>query len=70
MPTETVRVLETKDVVSLLRSEIKRSGSVSAWAMESGLHRTTVSKVANNAEPPTKSIIKALNLRAVFVAND
>ncbi len=29
-----MRVLETKDIVSLLRSEIKRAGSVSAWSQK------------------------------------
>jgi hypothetical protein len=65
-----MRALETKDIVSLLRSEIKRAGSVSAWSRKVSLDRTVVSKVLNNQKPPTRSIIKALKLRIVVVADD
>ena len=64
-----MHVLEIKDVVLLLRSEIKQAGGVCAWAEKTGVHRTTVSKVLYNVQPPTKSIIKALNLRTVFVVD-
>jgi DNA-binding phage protein len=65
-----MRVLETKDIVSLLRFETKRAGSVSAWAQRTGIPRTTVSKVLSNVRPPTQAIIKALNLRTVVVAKN
>jgi DNA-binding phage protein len=64
-----MRVLEAQDVVSLLRSEIERAGGVGLWAEKTGVHRSVVSKVLSNMYPPTKSIIKALKLRAVFVAD-
>ena len=65
-----MRVLETEDVVTLLRSEVKREGGVVSWSKKTGVHRSTVSKVICNLQLPTKSVIRALNLRPVFVAND
>jgi DNA-binding phage protein len=64
-----MRLLEIKDVVFLLRSEVKRAGSVSRWAENAGLPREVVSRVLSNTQPPTKGIIKALGLRTVFVAD-
>jgi DNA-binding phage protein len=64
-----MRILEPEDVVSLLRAEVQRAGGVSAWSKKNGVHRTIVSKALNNLKPPTKSIIKALKLRMVFVVS-
>jgi DNA-binding phage protein len=63
-----MRILETKDVVRLLRSEVNRAGGQAAWASKAGLNRIVVNKVLNGKTPPTKKIIKALKLRTVFVA--
>jgi hypothetical protein len=65
-----MRQLELKDVVLLLRAEVKRAGSVTAWCEKTGVNRTVASKVLNNLKPPTKSVIKALKLHAVFVVSD
>jgi hypothetical protein len=62
-----MNILEVKDVVLLLRAEVQRAGGVKAWCKKTGVHRTIVTKVLNNSRPPTKSIIKALSLRTVFV---
>jgi DNA-binding phage protein len=64
-----MRILELEDVVSLLRAEVQRAGGVSAWSKKTRVSRTIVSKALNNLKPPTKSIIKALKLRAVFVVS-
>jgi hypothetical protein len=64
------RTLEVEDVISLLRAELRRAGSVAAWCKKTGVHRTIVSKVLNNARPPTKSVIEALKLRTVFAVRD
>jgi hypothetical protein len=64
--TAAMRILEKRDVVALLRSEVKKAGGVIAWSNKTGVHRTTVSKVIGNHGPPTKSIIRALKLRTVF----
>jgi hypothetical protein len=63
------RTLEVKDVVLLLRAEVRRAGGVSAWSKKNVVHRTIVSKVLNNAIPPTRSVIKAIKLRTIFVVN-
>jgi hypothetical protein len=65
----TMRVLEVKDIVPLLRAEVQRAGGISAWSKKTGVNRTVASKVVNNLKPPTKSVIKALKLRAVFVVS-
>jgi hypothetical protein len=65
-----MRILEVKDIVPLLRAEVLRAGGVSAWSKRTGVHRTIVSKVLNNSSPPTRSVIKALKLRTVFVVSD
>jgi DNA-binding phage protein len=62
-----MRILEFKDIIPLLRAEVQRAGGVSAWSKKTGVSRTIVSKALNNLKPPTKSIIKALRLRAVFL---
>jgi DNA-binding phage protein len=62
-----MRILEMKDIIPLLRAEMQRAGGVSAWSKKTGVNRTVASKVLNNLKPPTKSVIKALKLRAVFV---
>ena len=65
-----MRILRTTEIISLLRSEIKRAGGISAWSRRTGIERTTVSRVANKAKLPTRRIIKALKLRIVVVADD
>jgi hypothetical protein len=62
----TMRILELKDVVSVLRAEVQRAGGVSAWSKKTGVNRTIVSKVLNDLRAPPKSMIKALKLRTVF----
>jgi DNA-binding phage protein len=65
-----MRILEIKDVVPLLLAEVRRAGGVSAWSKKTGVNRTIASKVLNNLKSPTKSVIKALKLRTVFVVSN
>jgi DNA-binding phage protein len=62
-----MRILEVKDIVPLLRAEVQRADGLSAWSKKTGVHRTIVSKVLNHLSQPTKTVIKALKLRKVFV---
>ena len=62
-----MKVLETQDVIVLLRAEVHRAGGQAAWATKAGVSRITVNKILNGHGLPTKKIIKALKLRAVFV---
>jgi DNA-binding phage protein len=65
-----MRILEESDVISLLRSEIKRAGSQAAWARKTGINRSEINKTTNQQKPPSKTIIRALKLRMVVVSND
>ena len=63
-----MKVLEAKDVLALLRSEIARAGSQAAWAKQAGVSRIVVNKILNGRGFPTKKILKALKLGTVFVS--
>jgi DNA-binding phage protein len=63
-----MRLLDEKDVVRLLRSEIERAGSQRAFARKTGVDRSTLNRALHGKRSPlTKKIIKALKLRMVFV---
>ena len=62
-----MRTFELEDVTLLLGSKIKRAGGQTAWAKKTGIDRTILSRVLNGHRQPTKAILKALNLRVVFV---
>ena len=63
-----MKIMEAKDVIALLRSEVSRAGGQVAWAKKAGVSRIVVNKILNGHELPTKKIIKALKLRTVFVS--
>jgi hypothetical protein len=65
-----MRFLEIEDVIALLGAEIVRAGSQSAWCRKNGIDRATLNKTLNGHRPPTKEMIEALNLRAVFISGD
>jgi hypothetical protein len=65
----SMRVLKQKEIVDLLRAEVKKAGSQEAWAKKAGLQRTAVNKVLHGKKPPSKSIIFALGLRIVVVSD-
>jgi hypothetical protein len=62
-----MRFLELKDVIGLLRSEVEQAGGQTAWAKKTGIQRAIVNRVLTDLELPTKSIIRSLKLRTVFV---
>ena len=59
---ENMRMLDDKDVVCLLRSEVERAGGQSAWARREWIDRTLVNRVLCGQKPPTKEIVRALKL--------
>jgi transcriptional regulator with XRE-family HTH domain len=64
-----MRVLEVEDVIRLLRSEVERAGSQSAFAKKAGVDRATISRILGGYRASLRpKIIRALNLRTVFVA--
>jgi DNA-binding phage protein len=62
-----MHALEPKEIVDLLRAEVKRAGSQEAWAKMAGVQRTEVSKTITGKRSPSKTIIRALGLRVVVV---
>ena len=60
-------ILEHEDVMRLLRSEIERAGSQLAWAKREGVSRPEVNKMLGWSKPISKTVIKALKLRIVYV---
>lgn len=61
------RLLNVQNVLELLRRDVKRAGSQSAWARRAGVDRTYVNKVLQGSRTPGAQILKALKLRAVVV---
>ena len=63
-----MRVFELEDVIDLLRAEVVRAGGQVAWSKKTGINRTRLNRVLNGHVPPTKTMLKALKLRTVFVS--
>ena len=55
------------NAVALLRAEVKRAGSVAAWAKSASVDRTFVSGVVHQRRPISKSMLRALGLRTAVV---
>ena len=62
-----MRVLEVEDVIRLLRSEVERMGSQSAFPKAAGVDRAIVCKILRGRAPLQPKILRALNVRMVFV---
>lgn len=65
-----MRILDNKDIVRLLRLEVKQAGGQSSWARREGIDRTLLNRVLNDQKPPTEKIIKALKLCNVYAFDD
>jgi hypothetical protein len=64
-----MRILEPRDIVQLLRTQVEKAGSQAAWAESHGIERANLNKVLHGARPPTESIIRALGLRTVVISD-
>jgi hypothetical protein len=62
-----LRVLDQKDVVRLLRSEVNRAGGQKEWAKKNGIAPSMISMVLSGDRPPNKKILSALKLRRAVV---
>jgi hypothetical protein len=62
-----MRVLEVEDVIHMLRSQVERAGSRSAFAKAAGVDRAIVCKILRGRRPLEPKILRALNVRMVFV---
>ena len=59
-------IFEEEDVIRLLRVEIDKDGSQSAWARRRGLERACVNAMLARRIPVSKSVANALGLRRTF----
>jgi DNA-binding phage protein len=60
-----MRALDNNDIVHMLRTEVKKTGSQMAWAKKVGIDRAFINKVLHGRQQPTERIILALGLRRV-----
>jgi DNA-binding XRE family transcriptional regulator len=61
------RPLDLENVLRLLRSEVERAGSQSAFAKKAGVDRATVNRILHGVLPPSLKIVDALGLRVAFI---
>jgi DNA-binding phage protein len=66
---QQMRILEPKDIVRLLRIEVEKAGGQTVWAKRNGINRSITNKVLRGDRAPTRSIIRALGLRIIVVAD-
>jgi hypothetical protein len=67
-PKHYVRqILDLKDVMRLLRSEIERAGSQRAFARKAGVNNSVVSRTLTGQVLPSQKILRALKLRTVYL---
>jgi hypothetical protein len=62
-----MRILEQKDIVQLLRAEVEKAGSQTAWAKKHWIDLAYVNGVLHGARRPSERIIRALGLRTVVL---
>ena len=62
-------MLDDKDVVRLLRSEVEQAGGQSAWARRERIDRALLNRVLCSHKPPTAEIIRALKLCNVYASD-
>jgi DNA-binding phage protein len=58
--------LNVEDVIRLLRAEVQRAGSITAFAKIAGVDRTTVHRILRGQMPPSPKIVHTLGLRMVI----
>ena len=69
-PNSKLRIHESKDLMRLLRSEVKQAGGQSAWARREHIDRAMLNRILNGRKPITKEIIRALKLCNVYALDD
>jgi hypothetical protein len=66
MSTRNQPLLRIEDIIVMLRAEVERAGSQAAWARKTGVNGPDLSCTLTGKRPPTKDILRALNLKKVF----
>jgi DNA-binding phage protein len=59
-------ILGLEEVVSTLREEVERAGSQAEWARRTGVSRPNLNSTITGKRPPTRDVLRALNLKKVF----
>ena len=67
MPRRKRQLLSHEDVVQLLRAEIGKAGTESAWARRTGANRTSLNLALKGRVGLQKNILDALGLKKVVV---
>ena len=62
--------VEPKDIIALLRAEIQKAGSVTAWANNASIDRAVVSATLHHKRSIPKRLIRALGLRSALSMAD
>ena len=62
--------VEPKDIIALLRAEIQKAGSVTAWANNASIDRAVVSATLHHKRSIPKRLIRALGLRRALSLTD
>ena len=59
-------ILGLEEVVRILREEVERAGSQAEWARRTGVSRPNLNSTITGKRPPTRDVLRALNLKKVF----
>ena len=62
-----MKMFELKDVVSLLRSEVRRVGGQAAFAEKADIRRIDVNRALTGTRLPSRSVVDALGLAPIYV---
>ena len=69
LPRQDCEILDEEGVLRMLRADVERTGSQRRWARHYGSDRAALNMVLLSKKPLTIAIIKALNLKTVYVLN-
>jgi len=67
LPRRKRQLLSYEDVVQLLRDEIDKAGTESAWARRTGANRTSLNLALKGRVGLQKNILDALGLKKIVV---
>jgi hypothetical protein len=55
--------MRPKDIATLFRAEVQKTGSIGSWAKKASVQRADVSRVLHNRKQLSKKMLRALGLR-------
>jgi DNA-binding phage protein len=66
MKNRNALTLELDEVLGILREEVEKAGGQTEFARKTGVNRPNLNSTLLKKRPPTRDILKALNLRKTF----